>query len=306
MEGLKMDSENLEIVRGCKDNDNVVISGKVLKKVTFEDLNNITLVLNNCKIVDSLSIVNCTINKIELVNCYIPWVGLGNIKGNYKDDHIYIDACVIDCISEVTCNLPQRISGCNINDFSLKNSTLISMSYSNVDNLSLKLSTLEIKYCTIQELAEDRSDLLLNDNMIFHTITDREDLRWQLMNGKVLSEPLIAYKKVEGFNFPEDVGGFYVLELELPKGAVVFSNQQRKCRTNTAKVLRVLTLHLKDVSDYFKSEHSRLNSLYDKEFTYELGKTYTIDNFDLRNYEVCSNGIHCFLSANEAAEYFYN
>ena len=306
MKGLNINCSNLDSIKGCKDNDNVVISGKVLKSVTFENLNNITLSLYNCKIMGSLCLINCTINKIELLDCNISYVKLKNLKNNYKDEFIKINDCVIDCIVEVDCNISQIIGRCNISCFTLRNSTQIHMPYNTINKLNSELSTIKIEYCTIQELAEDRSDLLLNDNVIFHTITDREDLRWQLMNGKVLSEPLIVYKKVEGFIYPEYSSGFYVLELELPKGAIVFSNQQRKCRTNTAKVLRVLTLQLEDVSPSFKSKESRLNSLYDKSFTYELGKTYTIDNFDLRNYEVCSNGIHCFLSPNEAAEYYYN
>jgi len=77
--------------------------------------------------------------------------------------------------------------------------------------------------------------------------------------------------------------------LSIPKGAIVFSINGSKCRTNKAKVLEGGGV-----------------SHYDNEFTYEKGKTYEIEDFDLAYNEECSTGIHFFKTRKEAEEYDNN
>jgi hypothetical protein len=74
--------------------------------------------------------------------------------------------------------------------------------------------------------------------------------------------------------------------LSIPKGAIVFSINGSKCRTNKAKVLEGGGV-----------------SRYDNEFTYEKGKTYEIKDFDLAYNEECSTGIHFFKTKEEAEDY---
>ena len=74
--------------------------------------------------------------------------------------------------------------------------------------------------------------------------------------------------------------------LSVPKGAIVFSINGSKCRTNKAKVLEGGGV-----------------SCCDNEFTYEKGKTYEIKDFDLAYNEECSTGIHFFKTRKEAEEY---
>ena len=103
------------------------------------------------------------------------------------------------------------------------------------------------------------------------------DEKEQFRKGVILEKPMRGYKKLS-------CGSICVLSI--PKGAIVFSINGSKCRTNKAKVLEGGGV-----------------SCYDNEFTYEKGKTYEIKDFDLAYNEECSTGIHFFKTRKEAEEY---
>ena len=106
------------------------------------------------------------------------------------------------------------------------------------------------------------------------------DEKEQCRKGVILKKPMMGYKKLAGGS---------ICVLSIPKGAIVFSINGSKCRTNKAKVLEGGGV-----------------SHYDSEFTYEKGKTYEIKDFDLAYNEECSTGIHFFKTRKEAEEYGNN
>src|SRR5574344_1724066 len=81
------------------------------------------------------------------------------------------------------------------------------------------------------------------------------DEKEQCRKGVILKEPMMGYKKLADGS---------ICVLSIPKGAIVFSINGSKCRTNKAKVLEGGGV-----------------SYYDNEFTYEKGKSYEIEGFDL-------------------------
>ena len=103
------------------------------------------------------------------------------------------------------------------------------------------------------------------------------DEKEQCRKGVILKKPMRGYKKLSDGS---------ICVLSIPKGAIVFSINGSKCRTNKAKVLEGGGV-----------------SRYDNEFTYEKGKTYEIKDFDLAYNEECSRGIHFFVSFEEARDY---
>ena len=103
------------------------------------------------------------------------------------------------------------------------------------------------------------------------------DEKEQCRKGVILKKPMMGYKKLADGS---------ICVLSIPKGAVVFSINGSKCRTNKAKVLEGGGV-----------------SYYDNEFTYEKGKSYEIEDFDLAYNEECSTGIHFFKTRKEAEEY---
>ena len=102
-------------------------------------------------------------------------------------------------------------------------------------------------------------------------------------------------KKLESHNrWFKGFNGGVVVKLQIPKGAVVFSINNGKCRTNIAKVVRIDS-GLKDVC-----------SDKDTSFHYKLGKTVKVKDFDLDYSRECSTGIHFFRTMRELQEYrFY-
>lgn len=99
--------------------------------------------------------------------------------------------------------------------------------------------------------------------------------------GKVLAEPIIGYKKTR-----EGV----VIKAEIPAGAIVFSINGKKCRTNRAKIIDM-------------NGHTVLHSGYDFRFAYTLGQEIEILDFDPCYSHECAPGFHFFMTEEEAKEY---
>ena len=81
-----------------------------------------------------------------------------------------------------------------------------------------------------------------------------------------------------------------VVKLRIPASAKRSSATSRKCRASKAKVLAIYGADM-------------ATSDYDPAFTYEVGKTYTVDDFDEDRWNECSRGIHFFITRKEAEEY---
>jgi hypothetical protein len=95
--------------------------------------------------------------------------------------------------------------------------------------------------------------------------------------GIVLKEDRVGYKKLRGN---------IVCKILVPKGAIVFSINNSKCRTNKCIVL----------------ENGGVSPHY-KDFIYEVGKEIEIDNFNLQYNVECGAGIHFFWTEEEARNY---
>lgn len=100
--------------------------------------------------------------------------------------------------------------------------------------------------------------------------------------GKILTESIIGYKKCKN-----DV----IVTLEIPKDAIVFSINGNKCRTNKAKVIDI------DGAD-------RAFSIFNK-MTYYVGDEFNIKDFNCEYNRECANGIHFFMTREEAEAYAF-
>ena len=90
----------------------------------------------------------------------------------------------------------------------------------------------------------------------------------------------------------------YIVELEIPEDAIrVSSSSSRKCRCSKAKVISITNL------DGSPADVKTVYSSFDKEFAYTVGKTVSVDNFNINWWEVCASGIHFFITRQEAVDY---
>jgi hypothetical protein len=99
--------------------------------------------------------------------------------------------------------------------------------------------------------------------------------------GKVLTEDIIGYKKCR-----HDV----IVTLLIPRGAIVFSINGEKCRTNRAKVIGI---------DGANRAYSEFNGM-----SYYVGDEFTIYDFNCVYNDSWGAGIHFFMSKEEAENYY--
>lgn len=98
--------------------------------------------------------------------------------------------------------------------------------------------------------------------------------------GKILTEDIIGYKKCKN-----DV----IVTLKIPRGAIIFSINGYKCRTNKAKVISI------DGTNRAYSKYTNMS--------YYVGDEFNIYNFNCEYNVECAEGIHFFISKEEAEQY---
>ena len=109
------------------------------------------------------------------------------------------------------------------------------------------------------------------------TFSKKESIR----KGMILDKPMTGYKKTY-----EDV----IIKVEIPAGAIVYSINNYKCRTNMAKIVDMGGKKL-------------LHSIYDNDFTYKKGQKIVIKDFDLNPAVECSTGFHFFRKRKDAENF---
>ena len=97
----------------------------------------------------------------------------------------------------------------------------------------------------------------------------------------------IGYKKASG----------KIIELMITEKSKRSSSTTRKCRCSEAVVLSITNI------DGTNFDGEKVVSDYDKSFVYEVGKTISVNNFNDNRWEECSEGIHFFLTREEAVRY---
>ncbi len=165
----------------------------------------------------------------------------------------------LTCASLISANLTRaKLSGANLSDANL------TWTY---------LSGADLTYAIL-------SDANLTGVDLTDTILDDKE---QCRKGIVLTEPMTGYKKA-------CCGKIITIEISI--GAKIFSINNKKRRTNKAKVIDM-------------QGETELSSMYDADFKYHVGDEIEIKDFD-ENYNVeCGAGIHFFLTREEAEEYVY-
>lgn len=148
---------------------------------------------------------------------------------------------------------------------------------SNVDLTNTRLSHANLSGATLFDCNLGKTNL---ENVNLHNT--RLDKKEQIRKGLILKDKMIGYKKCI-----DDI----IVTLEIPKGAIVFSINNDKCRTNKAKVIEI------------SNGETIAKSKFVENFIYELGKEIEIEDFDLMYNVECSTGIHFFRTREEAEKY---
>lgn len=120
------------------------------------------------------------------------------------------------------------------------------------------------------------------------------NLSWANLSGAVC--PICCPEKGEFTGFKKARDG-YIVELRITETAKRSSATGRKCRCSEAVVVNITDLDGKEV------EEKTVYSKHDPGFTYTVGETVSVDNFDENRWKECSTGIHFFITREEAVNY---
>ena len=189
-----------------------------------------------------------------------------------------------------------NLSGANLSDAILSDANLTGANLSGANLTGARLSEAILSDANLTGANLYKSCLYganlyksyLHGSILTGTILEKADIynaffdrKEEIRKGIVLKKPIKGYKKtVEGV----------VVTAEIPAGAIVFSINGKKCRTNIATITDT-------------AGHKLLHSRYDRKFTYKTGKKIIIDNFDTRYNIECATGFHFFRTKKEAKEY---
>ena len=91
--------------------------------------------------------------------------------------------------------------------------------------------------------------------------------------------------------------GDKIVKLHIPQDALRSSATTRKCRCNKAEVVEIY-----NIGGTIADERI-VSSSYDSSFTYEVGKTVEVQDFDTNRWDECTRGIHFFINRQEAIDY---
>ena len=117
-----------------------------------------------------------------------------------------------------------------------------------------------------------------------------------LIGAKNLNLPLACPEQGSFIGFKK-CSGDLIVKLEIPSDALRCSATTRKCRCSKAKVLSITDL------DGSATDISTAYSKYDPAFTYKIGETVEVPNFDTNRWNECAPGIHFFITRQEAVNY---
>ena len=108
--------------------------------------------------------------------------------------------------------------------------------------------------------------------------------------------PPIACPDTGAFVAWKKLSGGKIAKLLIPEDAERSSAATRKCRASKAQVLTIY--------DYDGREIQEGRSMNDFSYFYRVGETVEPDSWDPDRWNECSNGIHFFVTRQEAEEYF--
>lgn len=173
-----------------------------------------------------------------------------------------------------------NLRGSNLHDTGMSGTDL---SYANLSNVNLSGANLRKTNLTGVNLFEanlvdtDLTSSNLSGANLCHATGDLIEYR----TGKILTEDIVGYKKCRNN---------IIVTLLIPKGAIVFSINGNKCRTNKAKVIAI---------DGAEKAYSIFNSTVE----YKVGEEFDIQDFNCEYNEECAEGIHFFMTREKAEKY---
>lgn len=282
---LHQDCEGWENMRA--DLSGHVLANLNLKHINLAYANLDNIYLNNVDLTECI-LNNVNLNNAEIRNCYFKNTILtqAKLQNAILTNNDFINSLLDECnLSEINI-IDSRIICCNLSSVDLVESILIDDTFercnfdlANLKNSYIKLSNLYNNnfYGSFLKDAEIKNSRLNGSNLIETRFDEVQINLKEYRKGKVLTEDIIGYKQCLNH---------VIVTLKIPRGAIVFSVNGQKCRTNKAEVIAI---------DGANRAYSRYNRM-----SYYVGDKFNIYNFNCEYNQECSEGIHFFMTREEA------
>ena len=182
-----------------------------------------------------------------------------------------------------------NLENANLENANLENANLYNANLRSANLYNANLYNANLYNATLCDANLENADLYnadlrsanLGSANLYNANLDKKEL---IRKGKIQDKKVIVYKKCHN----------KIVTLQLQIGSIVFSINNKKCRTNKVKVIAI---------DDDKTEGLTIESDRDNSFIYEVGKMVEVKNFDLMYNAECSTGIHFFWTKEEAESY---
>lgn len=235
------------------------------------------------------------------------------IENAYFEDIILKNVCLKD-IAFRNC----KFKNCMISDSNLTGTEFMNVSFEHVvftkNNMKLvgyfvsRLKSVEMNRCVMLE--SEFGETSFEDVTIYKSNLDNSSVVESNFNnirlignsGTLLNCPeegsFIGFKGLCSKNGRN----LFICKLEIPIDAKRSSAFGRKCRCSKAKVLEILAV---DDEYNFTIPVEKGFSLHESGFEYKVGEMVYPDSFDDNRWIECSNGIHFFMTKQEAIDYWH-
>jgi hypothetical protein len=255
--------KHLKWLKGEKGGERADLSKVDLSHVDLSNAN-----LSNANL-DNANLSNANLDNVSLFNASLENANLE--KADLSNANLFY-------ASLSNANLEKAdLSNANLFNANLDNANLYKADLSNANLYKADLSNANLLNANLDNTS------LENASLNSAKLSESEQSRL----GLILQEPRMAYKKC----------GNYVVQLIIPKGAIVFSINKNKCRTNKATPIAILKL------DGTISKRKSISSDYDNDFIYKLMEEIEIQDFDLMYNVENASGIHFFWDFESARDY---
>ena len=186
-------------------------------------------------------------------------------------------------------------SSCDLRDADLSyaNLSYANLRYANLSDANLSganLNGADLRYANLIDANLSDANLsdatLLYANLIGANLRDAEEVPYI---------PMICPEEGDFIGWKR--AGDKIVKLHIPQDALRSSATTRKCRCNKAEVIEIYN------TDGTIADERIVSSNYDSSFTYKVGETVEVQDFDTNRWNECAKGIHFFTNRQEAIDY---
>ncbi len=270
-----------------------------LESCQFDELNIDLLDFAYCHI-KNLQMSDIRKNRIIFVHCYMNsiYLDLSSIRS------FELLSCMIDYFDISKSTMRLYITSCKSERMKLINSNLFGSIISNSHMTNFNIDNCVLRSSKLQDSCFSngyfKNSPITNCNLDYSSFNSCEmDNSFDMSNVSSFVEAQgvtnICPEKGSFIGFKKVLHG-RIVELLIPEDAIRSSGTNRKCRCDKAVVLSITEI------DGSAASVSRECSIRDETFVYEVGKVVTSE-CDRNRWKVCSQGIHFFITREEAVQY---